>query len=218
MSKKQSTGISQERRTKMHAENARREKYRQAGMSDDQIALVEAEALAASIFEQSEEEKAERAEDAAELAKKEKQWRSITPSANHYAHHTIEEIVAHTIGEYGDALIHFMKELDYDRAEAKQRAAEVWRAILPDLITKENTLAYIACVSMGLRIGILNGADAKTMMFIAQTQLSAFKVDASAASKPGLAPSVPDGAQPGLFAGETDPGRFDSRKVKGGTQ
>jgi hypothetical protein len=128
--------------------------------------------------------------------------------ANDYKGRGIADIVAMAMKEYGDELV-LRLDQGWDTEPAKRKAAEVWRAVLPDLTDRTTILAYIACVSWGMRMQLLTAVDAKTMIFLAQTQLSALK------SIPQPAPPKPteSAQQTALWPGtDTGSGKTGARK------
>jgi hypothetical protein len=110
-------------------------------------------------------------------------------------------VIQRTAKIYADALADYLRTLDYDRAEASRRAAALWRGVLPELVDRQSTVAYVACVSWGLRMNLLTPTEAKTMMFIAQNQLTVLKM---LGTEP---PKLPIESAPLFAAGQVQPRR-----------
>ena len=86
---------------------------------------------------------------------------------------TITETIERLMNIYAESLVRFQKEPRMTQAQARQNAGGIWRAELPELTDLESVLTYIALIAWGLRLRILDTGEAKTMMFMAQTQLTA---------------------------------------------
>ena len=92
-----------------------------------------------------------------------------------YANLGPTQIVALCGNLYQECFVSMMSSPYMEGPEAKRRAGDEWRAILPDITDRRTTLAYIACVAWGAKMGILTTLEVKTMMYLAQTQLSVLK-------------------------------------------
>jgi hypothetical protein len=85
----------------------------------------------------------------------------------------IIETVEELMNVYAIALDEFQREEGMTQKQARENAAKVWKAELPELSDLESCLTYIALVAWGLRLNTLTAQEAKMMMFTAQTQLTA---------------------------------------------
>lgn len=92
-----------------------------------------------------------------------------------YSRMQIREIVESCMNLYRATLLELTDKLRLDPLTAKKSAANAWKADLPELADKHSVLAYIACVAWGQRMGLLEPTEVKTMIFMAQTQLSVLK-------------------------------------------
>lgn len=108
-------------------------------------------------------------------------------AAQDYSGMSIPEVVAHTMNVYAQAL-KALVDLKMDHAVAKENAARLWRAELPELTDRRSVVAYIACVAWGQKMRLLEPAEIKVMIFMAQTQLTVLKQcpPSSSASVPTL--------------------------------
>ena len=86
----------------------------------------------------------------------------------------ISEIVDACMDTYASTL-KTLGDCEMDAVLAKENAGRMWRIDLPELTSKHNVIAFIACVAWGQRMRILDAAEVKTMIFMAQTQLSVLK-------------------------------------------
>jgi hypothetical protein len=90
-----------------------------------------------------------------------------------------------------------MNAMGLPAAAAAEHADNFWRQSLPDLADKHSVLIYLACVAWGMRCRILRPDEAKLMIFLAQTQLTVFKMDVpgplqSGALRAPERPEIPD--------------------------
>jgi hypothetical protein len=58
--------------------------------------------------------------------------------------------------------------------DVQQLCAVAYKSALPPLTNWASIRAHNACVSQGMLMGVLSEKEARTLMFIAQTQLSTF--------------------------------------------
>jgi hypothetical protein len=96
------------------------------------------------------------------------------PTRPNYSKLEIGQVVDACMETYGDTLKRLL-DLEMDPALARENAGRMWRIDLPELTSKHEVLAYIACVAWGQRMRILDAAEVKSMIFMAQTQLSVLK-------------------------------------------
>ncbi len=82
---------------------------------------------------------------------------------------TIEELM----NLYADSLVEFQNDPKLTVKDARLNAGRAWRAELPELTDLQSVLTYIALIAWGQRMQILEVGEAKAMMFMAQTQLTA---------------------------------------------
>ena len=59
-------------------------------------------------------------------------------------------------------------------ADVQQLCATAYKSALPPLTDWSSIRCHNACVSQGMLMGVLTEKEARTLMFIAQTQLSTF--------------------------------------------
>jgi len=97
-------------------------------------------------------------------------------AARDYSGLTIKQTVELLMNIYSKSLKEFQSIRGVPEHTALENAARCWRAELPELIDRKSVLAYVACIAWGQRMGAISGSDAKLMMFMAQTQLTALKV------------------------------------------
>jgi hypothetical protein len=93
----------------------------------------------------------------------------------------IGQVVDACMETYGNTLKTLL-DLNMDPSLARENAGRMWRIDLPELTSKHEVLAYIACVAWGQRMRILDAAEVKSMIFMAQTQLSVLKQTVPAAA------------------------------------
>lgn len=74
-----------------------------------------------------------------------------------------------------DAIVAARKRPNFDLKTAVEEAKEAWMAELPLLTDRTSAALYISCIAVGLKMRVLNPQEAKAMMFIAQTHLTAIK-------------------------------------------
>ena len=86
---------------------------------------------------------------------------------------TITETIEVMMNIYSEALVAYQDDPRLSIREARVNAGRVWRAELPELTDLSSVLTYIALIAWGQRLRILDVSEAKTMMFMAQTQLTA---------------------------------------------
>lgn len=98
-------------------------------------------------------------------------------AARDYSALTIKQTVELLMNVYSRALKEFQGTRGISDTVAYQNAAQCWKAELPELIDRKSVLAYIACIAWGQRYGAITPTDAKLMMFMAQTQLTALKTE-----------------------------------------
>jgi len=114
------------------------------------------------------------------------------PEAMHYANMGTTAIVASCAKTYGDEVARLTLMGEFELSEIRRKAADLWRAVLPDLVDHRTTLAYIACIAWGTKMQLLTPQETKAMMFMAQTQLTVLRGIAEAeAARP------PKDAEPG---------------------
>jgi len=131
-------------------------------------------------------------------------WRRKQPRTRLYSGMTVAEIIATVMREYTGLVVALIEDGHAEQA-AEAHAARAWRNALPELTDRDSVLAFIACVTCGLKLQILSATEAKTMIFLAQTQLGALKA-ISPAAKPAAPPAPLEiSGQPTLWNG-TDTG------------
>ncbi|MGB7547380.1 MAG: hypothetical protein WBM14_06510 [Terracidiphilus sp.] len=92
-----------------------------------------------------------------------------------YSEMGVREVLDHLATVYANALVSMAEILNLDPVTARKSAGNLWRTELPELTDRHSVVIYIACVAWGQRLGILDPAEVKTMIFMAQTQLSVLK-------------------------------------------
>jgi len=66
-------------------------------------------------------------------------------------------------------------DADYDQKRILEMAKKAWLMELPALVDRAAVKTFIACAARGLQSRILTPSEAKAMIFIAQTLLSALR-------------------------------------------
>ena len=102
-----------------------------------------------------------------------------------YSKMTIKEVVESMMQGYAEDLLKYKAMPHMPDNFARQNANSAWLSQLPDLEDKQSVLQFIACVAWGARMHIMDGTEAKMLMFMAQTQLTALKSAAPPAPAPG---------------------------------
>jgi hypothetical protein len=104
------------------------------------------------------------------------------------------QIVAACADTYAKEFARLIRDSELEGPDVRKRAGDLWRAVLPDILDRRTTTAYIACIAWGSKMQILSPVEAKTMMFMAQTQLTVLK---AMSDNPERSTAPPEG---GLFA------------------
>ena len=81
-----------------------------------------------------------------------------------------------------------MYKLGLGAEGARHHADDTWRAALPEITNKHNALIYIAAIAWGMRNRIIDTNEAKTMIFLVQTQLTVLKADSTSILRDGTLP------------------------------
>jgi hypothetical protein len=117
-------------------------------------------------------------QEAAQAALRELEKNSLLGAmpAAEFRHLTVGEAIAYLAAHRSNNLFR-LTAIGYNHAAAEQQADQMWREALPDLVDKHTVLIYLAAVAWGMRSRILNGNEAKLMIFLAQTQLTVFKME-----------------------------------------
>jgi hypothetical protein len=88
------------------------------------------------------------------------------------ANETTTETINRLTNIYAQALQEFQDEDGDDPDTARENAARVWRSELPEITDLRSISSFIALIAWGQRMMTLTAAEARAMMFTAQTQLT----------------------------------------------
>jgi hypothetical protein len=125
-----------------------------------------------------------------------------------YSKMTIKEVVESMMQGYAEDLLKYKAMPHMPDNFARQNANSAWLSQLPDLEDKQSVLQFIACVAWGARMRIMDGAEAKMLMFMAQTQLTALKSAPASPASPVSHSSPASPASQGITRPE--PGRVET--------
>jgi hypothetical protein len=99
------------------------------------------------------------------------------PRASDYRSLSIEQAVSRAAEIYSNALAEELVKADFDKTETGEYAAAIWRAHLPDLLDRPSAQQYVACVAWGMKFGLIDANQAKSMMYIAQNLLTVLRIN-----------------------------------------
>ena len=105
---------------------------------------------------------------------------------------TVGEAITHLAQQRNEELLR-VGAMGIPPGAAIDHANAAWRESLPELVDKHSVLIYLAAVAWGMRNRLLKPDEAKLMIFLAQTQLTVFKMDIPGPLQAGAlrAPEVP---------------------------
>ena len=112
-----------------------------------------------------------------------------------YSKMTIKEVVESMMQGYAEDLLKYKAMPHMPDNFARQNANSAWLSQLPDLEDKQSVLQFIACVAWGARMHIMDGTEAKMLMFMAQTQLTALKSAPASPASQGITRPEPGRAE-----------------------
>jgi len=119
---------------------------------------------------------------------------------NDYTGWKIPQIITGLMNTYAQELESNRLNRNLTTDMIRENAANCFRAAMPELSDRASVLAYIACVAWALRMRVIEPSEAKTMMFMAQTQLTALKTPNNPTGDPAAKPRAPTPPEPTLFA------------------
>ncbi|MDR3792416.1 MAG: hypothetical protein P4L03_03455 [Terracidiphilus sp.] len=102
------------------------------------------------------------------------------PRASDYRGLSIEQAVSRSAEIYSNALAEELVKADFDKTYTGEYAAAIWRAHLPDLLDRPSAQQYVACVAWGMKFGLIDANQAKSMMYIAQNLLTVLRINIEA--------------------------------------
>lgn len=91
-----------------------------------------------------------------------------------YATMSVSQLIGHLQAVHTRTILE-MSALGLPATAAQEHANLRWRAELPDLIDRHSVMQFIALVAWGTRNRVLDAAEGKMLIFLAQTQLSVLK-------------------------------------------